>query len=48
MEWWRKASARLTLKIFRQLGVALAQPRRLLGDLLKLFGDLGELAAGHR
>jgi hypothetical protein len=47
MEWRRKASARLTLKIFRQLGGSLAQPRRLLKDLMKLIGDLEELAAGR-
>jgi hypothetical protein len=44
----KKATTRLTLKVLRQLGVALAQPRRLLRDHLKLVGDLRELAAGRR
>jgi hypothetical protein len=39
---------RLNLKILRQLGVAVAQLRRLLGDHLELVHDLGELVAGHR
>jgi hypothetical protein len=44
----KKTTTRLTLEVLQQLGIALAQPCRLLGDLLKLVGDLGELAAGRR
>jgi hypothetical protein len=44
----KKATTQLAPKILQQLGVALAQMRRLLGDHLELVRDLKELAAGRR
>jgi hypothetical protein len=44
----RKVTTRLTIKILRQISVALAQLHRLLRDHLELVRDLGELAARRR
>jgi hypothetical protein len=44
----KTATTRLTLKVLRQLGVALTQLRCLLGDHLELVRDLREQAAGRR
>jgi hypothetical protein len=38
----KKATMHLTLEVLQQLGIALAQLHHLLGDLLKLVGDLGD------